>query len=151
MRIRLRHRGQCLCRDRGACPTSFSRTWGQMPRFCYATNSPPNHVCSQMSRCHSEPRSCPSGRSLYLDVDPNETPNEPRCRESKQSVGGHKVPEKVAMTTKNDGLETGARQNSLEVTIAGGAEPSFPDRDERRSLASATDTFPAIKRSETAR
>ena len=28
----------------------------------------------------------------------------------------HTVPEKVVMTTKNDGIETGARQNSLEVS-----------------------------------
>ena len=65
-----------------------------MPRFCYSTNSPPNHVCSQMSRCHSQPRSCPCGRALYLDVDPNETPKEPSSRESKQSVlGPHRLGE----------------------------------------------------------
>ena len=63
----------------------------------------------------------------------------------------HKVPEKVAMTTKNDGLETGARQNSPQVTTALLAEPTFPDRDDRRARHSATGTFPAIKRSETAR
>ena len=48
----------------------------------------------------------------------------------------HTVPEKVAMTTKNDGIETGARQNSLEVTIAFLAEPSFSDRDDRGVLLS---------------
>ena len=63
----------------------------------------------------------------------------------------HTVPEEVAMTTKNDGTETGALTNSLQVTVALLAEPTFPDRDDRRSLSSATDTFPAIKRSETAR
>ena len=38
------------------------------------------------------------------------------------------------MTTKNDGLETGARSNSPEVTIAFvGAEPRLSDRDDRWS------------------
>jgi hypothetical protein len=63
----------------------------------------------------------------------------------------HTVPEKVAMTTKNDGEETGARSNSSEVTIACLAEPSFSDRDDRRSRHSATGTLPASKRSEPAR
>jgi hypothetical protein len=63
----------------------------------------------------------------------------------------HPVSEKVAMTTKNDGLETGARSNSPEVTIAFLAEPSFWDRDNRRARHSATDTLPATKRSGTAR
>ena len=55
----------------------------------------------------------------------------------------HTVSEKVAMTTKNDGLETGALTNSPQVTIALLAEPTFPDRDDRRSRHSATGTFPA--------
>jgi hypothetical protein len=62
----------------------------------------------------------------------------------------HTVSEKVVMATKNDSLETGARSNSLEVTIAFGAEPSFWDRDNRRARYSATDTFPATARFETA-
>ena len=62
----------------------------------------------------------------------------------------HTVSEKVAMTTKNDGLETGALTNSPQVTIAGCAEPGLWDRADRRSRHSATGTFPASKRSETA-
>ena len=62
----------------------------------------------------------------------------------------HTVPEKVEMTTKNDGLETGALSNSPQVTIAGRAEPRLWDRDDRRARPSATDTLPASKRSETA-
>ena len=63
----------------------------------------------------------------------------------------HTVSEKVVMTTKNDGLETGARSNSPQVTIAGCAEPTLSDRDDRRSRYSVTGTFPASKRSEPAR
>jgi len=63
----------------------------------------------------------------------------------------HHVSEEVAMTTKNDGIEARALTNSPQVTVALLAEPTFPDRDDRRALSSATDTFPAIKRPETAR
>ena len=63
----------------------------------------------------------------------------------------HTVSEKVAMTTKNDGLETGALSNSPQVTIAGRAEPTLSDRDNRRSLSSATGTLPATWGAETAR
>jgi hypothetical protein len=62
----------------------------------------------------------------------------------------HTASEKVVMTTKNDGLEARARQNSLEVTIAFVAEPSFWDRDDRRARHSATDTLPATTRPGTA-
>ena len=62
----------------------------------------------------------------------------------------HTVPEKVAMTTKNDGIETGARQNSLEVTIAFLAEPRFSDRDDRRARHSATSKGTAPGQSKTA-
>ena len=65
--------------------------------------------------------------------------------------GAHTVPEKVAMTTKNDGIETGALANSPQVTIAGCAEPTLSDRDDRRARPSATDTLPASKLSEPAR
>ena len=63
----------------------------------------------------------------------------------------HTVSEKVVMTTKNDGIETGALTNSPQVTIAGCAEPTLSDRDDRRSRHSATGTLPASKRSEPAR
>jgi hypothetical protein len=63
----------------------------------------------------------------------------------------HTVPEKVVMTTKNDGFEARARSNSPEVTIACGAEPTLSDRDDRRSRYSVTGTFPASKRPEPAR
>jgi hypothetical protein len=62
----------------------------------------------------------------------------------------HTVPEKVAMTTKNDGIETGALTNSPQVTIAGRAEPPISDRDDRRPRPSATDTLPATTRPGTA-
>ena len=62
----------------------------------------------------------------------------------------HTVPEKVVMTTKNDGLETGARSNSPQVTVALLAEPTFPDRDDRRSLPSATSKGTAPGQSKTA-
>ena len=54
------------------------------------------------------------------------------------------------MTTKNGGIEARALTNSPQVTVALLAEPTFPDRDDRRARYSATDTFPSIKRSETA-
>ena len=63
----------------------------------------------------------------------------------------HTVSEKVVMTTKNDGIETGALTNSPQVTIAGCAEPTLSDRGDRRSLCSETDTFPATWGAETAR
>ena len=50
----------------------------------------------------------------------------------------HTVPEKMAMTTKNDGIETGALTNSPQVTIAGCAEPTLSDRDDRPVCDSAT-------------
>ena len=63
----------------------------------------------------------------------------------------HTASEKVEMTTKNDGLETGALTNSPQVTIAGRAEPTLSDRDDRRSWPSATGTLPATWGAEAAR
>jgi len=62
----------------------------------------------------------------------------------------HTVPEKVAMTTKNDGLETGALTNSPQVTIAGCAELTLSDRDDRPVCYSATSTGTASGQSKTA-
>ena len=62
----------------------------------------------------------------------------------------HTVSEKVVMTTKNDGIETGARSNSPQVTIAGCAEPTLPDRDDRPVCYSATSTGTASGQSKTA-
>jgi hypothetical protein len=63
----------------------------------------------------------------------------------------HTASEKVAMTTKNDGLETGALSNSHQVTIAGRAEPTLSDRDNRPVCYSATGTLPAMWGAETVR
>ena len=62
----------------------------------------------------------------------------------------HTVSEKVAMTTKNDGLEVRTIGAKLEVTIAFLAEPRLPDRDDRRSLYSATSKGTASGQSKTA-
>ena len=55
------------------------------------------------------------------------------------------------MTTKNDGIEARALTNSPQVTVALLAEPTFPDRDDRRARPSATGTFPATWGAEAAR